>query len=459
LLSEIQEDVLSRVRPGPAERARLIETSNAIISRIDGLAKERKICLRAMLVGSAARSTWLAQDHDLDIFLGVAPDGDLAAALEVARSVAPDYEEKYAEHPYVHAWVDGFDVDLVPCYLVEDASCLKSAVDRTPFHTRYVSQRIAGREDDVLLLKQFMKGIDVYGSELRVGGFSGYLAELLVLYYGSFREVLKAASLWRPGTRIDLEGQGKKANDEPLIVVDPVDPNRNVAAALTLDKMLQFAAVSQTFLREPGLNFFFPKSLGPLSDEEIVAQMDARGTKLILVEFPAPGVVEDILYPQLRKAEESIKALLERKGFSLIRSDVATYGDRAAMLFEMEVWELSKASCRTGPPVWEADHIARFLDAHPRPLSGPYIAEGKVVVEEPREHTQAWDLLAAEMGNLSLGKHITPAIRGGHNIYVGPQMLDISDDRFRIFLAHYFQALAPLRLATSCSSSRLSGCS
>ena len=88
---------------------------------------------------------------------------------------------------------------------------------------------------------------------------------------------------------------------------------------------------------------------------------------LILLEFRAPAVVEDILYPQLRKAEESIKALLERNGFSLLRSDVATYRDRAVMLFEMEVWELSKASCRTGPPVWEAEHH--------RPLPGrPYSA-------------------------------------------------------------------------------------
>lgn len=449
--------MLSRVRPSLAERARLIETSNSIIARIDRLAKERNMSLKAMLVGSAARNTWLAQDHDLDIFLGVPPKEDLVAALEVARLVAVDYEEKYAEHPYVHARVDGFDVDLVPCYLVEVASQLKSAVDRTPFHTRYVSHRIAGREDDVLLLKQFMKGIDVYGSELKVGGFSGYLAELLVLHYGSFRGVLQAASDWRPGTCIDLEGMGKKTHDEPLIVVDPVDPNRNVAAALTMDKMLQFAAVSQTFLKEPSSDFFFPKSPGPLSDEEIEAQINVRGTKLILVEFPAPGVVEDILYPQLCKAEESIRALMERNGFLLLRSDVAAYRDRAVMLFEMEVWELSKASCRIGPPVWEAEHIARFLDAHPRPLSGPYIAKGKVVVEEPREYTQAGGLLAAEIGNLSLGKHISPAIRGGHKIYVGREMLEIRDDGFRVFLAHYFQARAPLRLTTACSSSRLSG--
>jgi tRNA nucleotidyltransferase (CCA-adding enzyme) len=127
------------------------------------------------------------------------------------------------------------------------------------------------------------------------------------------------------------------------------------------------------------------------------------------------------------------------------------------MLFEMEVWELSKTSCRIGPPVWEAEHIARFLEAHPQPLSGPYIAKGKVVVEEPREYTQARDLLAAEIGNLSLGKHIAPAIRSGHNIYVGHEILGISDDGFRVFLAHYFRAWVPLRLTTPSSASRLSG--
>ncbi len=61
------------------------------------------------------------------------------------------------------------------------------------------------------------------------------------------------------------------------------------------------------------------------------------------------------------------------------------------------------------------------------------------MVEEPRKYTRAWDLLAAEIGNLSLGKHIIPAIRGGHKIYVGREMLDIRDDGFRIFLAHYFR--------------------
>jgi len=160
----------------------------------------------------------------------------------------------------------------------------------------------------------------------------------------------------------------------------------------------------------------------------------------ILLEFAAPDVVEDVIYPQLRKAESSIKALLEKSGFSMLRSDVSTYRDRAVILFEMQVWQLSKACLRTGPPAWEAEHLARFLAAHPKPLSGPYIANGKVVVEEARRYTSARDLLAEESANLSLGKHLSASIREGHNIYAGLELQGIKDEGFRIFLAHYFRA-------------------
>jgi len=432
--------VLGRVRPALSDKKRIMESAATIIARIEDLAKERGLSLKAMLVGSAARGTWLSGDHDLDIFLGVPPGDDLGAALEIARLVAQNYEEKYAEHAYVHARMDGFEVDLVPCYLVDDATHLLSAVDRTPFHTKYVGSKITGREDEVLLLKQFMKGVNVYGSELKVGGFSGYMAELLVLCYGSFVAVLQAASSWRPGLCLDLEKHGIGRHGEPLIMVDPVDPGRNVAGALTLDKMLQFSSVARSFLAEPMLDFFFPPSLSPLTDEELIAQINERETMPILLEFAAPDVVEDVIYPQLRKAESSIKALLEKSGFSMLRSDVSTYRDRAVILFEMQVWQLSKACLRTGPPAWEAEHLARFLAAHPKPLSGPYIANGKVVVEEARRYTSARDLLAEESANLSLGKHLSASIREGHNIYAGLELQGIKDEGFRIFLAHYFRA-------------------
>jgi tRNA nucleotidyltransferase (CCA-adding enzyme) len=432
--------VLERIKPGPSERKRLQEVSVALISRIESMAEGCGLELKAMLVGSAARGTWLAGDHDLDVFLGVGVEDDLEKALELARRISPDHREKYAEHPYIQARIDGFEVDLVPCYLVDDASHLRSAVDRTPFHNRYVKQRIAGLEDEVLLLKQFMKGGGVYGSELRVGGFSGYLAELLVLCYGSLAAVIEAASLWKPGLKLDLEGRGRVEQADPLVVVDPVDPGRNVAAALTLNRMLQFALAARTFMARPDIEFFFANPPAPLSDREIEALMEERGTLPLLIEFAAPDVVEDVLYPQLRKAESSVNALLERKGFSILRSDVISYSNRAALLLEMEVWRLSRACRREGPPVWQADHISRFLAAHPKTLSGPYVKDGRLVVEEERRYAQAADLLAAELASLSLGRHISASIRSGYKIYAGKELLAIKDDGYRIFLAEYFQA-------------------
>ena len=432
--------MLRKVRPTADDRARMKEISSSILERIELLARSRGQDIKAILVGSVARDTWLAGDHDLDIFLGMPEGSDLGVALQLAREVAPVHEEKYAEHAYVHAFVDGFEVDLVPCYRVMDASMLKSAVDRTPFHTKYIASRIAGLEDDVLLLKQFMKGVGVYGSELKVGGFSGYLTELLILRYGSFSEVLLAASSWRPGEVIDLEGHARGEHQEPLVVVDPVDPSRNVAAALTLDRMFQFVAASRCFPQYPELEFFFPPVVKPLSDEELLMRIDERRSTLILIEFQAPSVVEDVLFPQLRKAEEAVKALLERSGFSLLRSDVGSYGDKAVLLFELEVLQLSRVARRMGPPVWEAEHLSRFLAAHPLTMSGPYIEGGRAVVELPRRYTSARDLLASEVNNLSLGKHLTEAVRRGHNIYVGRELAGIKDGDFRAFMTRYLKA-------------------
>jgi tRNA nucleotidyltransferase (CCA-adding enzyme) len=395
-------------------------------------------------VGSAARSTWLSGDHDLDIFLAVPEDSDLTKALELARLVVPVYEEKYAEHAYVHANIDGFESDLVPCYLLENALKIRSAVDRTPFHTRYVASRIIGLEDEVLLLKQFMKGAGVYGSELKLGGFSGYLAELLVLRYGSFCEVLKAASSWKPGETIDLEGHAAISHQDPLVVVDPVDPGRNVAAALILNRAFQFCAAARCFLKAPHIDFFKVPEIDPISDQDLQSKIEARGTAFLMLDFQAPQMVEDVIFPQLRKAEAAIAALFQRNGFSVFRSDVDCHSvgkaSRARMLFELETGLLPSIIKRRGPPLWEAEHLSRFLSSHPQPLSGPYIKEGSAFVEESRKFTAAKDLLAAEIGSLSLGKHLTLEVKREHNIYVGIELAQIKDLGFRTFMARYLDA-------------------
>ncbi len=95
-------------------------------------------------------------------------------------------------------------------------------------------------------MKRFMAMTGTYGSEFKVGGFAGYLCELLILFYGDFEKTLKAAINWKFGHEIDIEEYGTAGNfKDPLIVIDPTDKNRNVGAALRLDKMAEFIQSSQ----------------------------------------------------------------------------------------------------------------------------------------------------------------------------------------------------------------------
>jgi tRNA nucleotidyltransferase (CCA-adding enzyme) len=165
---------------------------------------------------------------------------------------------------------------------------------------------------------------------------------------------------------------------------------------------------------------------------------------MLLLDFEAPTMVEDVIFPQLRKAEQSIRAMFKRDGFSVLRSDVDCHPvdgvGRARMLFELDVWELPRIIRRQGPPIWEAEHLSRFLSSHPQPSSGPYIEDGRAIVEVQRKYILASDLLEKEVGTLSLGRHLNAQVQKGHNIYVGPELVQVSDQGFRTFMAGYLAA-------------------
>jgi tRNA nucleotidyltransferase (CCA-adding enzyme) len=342
--------------------------------------------------------------------------------LALAKSIADKYEERYASHPYLHAYFSDaegrteHEADLVPCFSVKDASLLKSAVDRTPFHNLYVVKRIAGLEDEVLLLKQFMKYLGIYGSEQRRKGFAGYLCELLILNYSSFVRLLRNASQWKYGERIDLEGKGtyEAEGTEPLIVIDPVDPRRNVAAAVSAYSFCRLIDAARDFMADPSKEFFIPRKETPLSEAEFKRLVDARGTAFVMVLFDAPDVVEDILFPQLRKAEASVTTLIERHGFEVYRSEVSVEGAKAVLLFELLVWTLPRIKKHVGPPVTSKYYSEQFKSKY---TSSPLLIEnGRYVVEVDRKYTDVVSLLKNELPSCSLGKNVSESIARGYEV-------------------------------------------
>lgn len=444
-LDTVLEEVRARLTPDSSERARLEAAAETALERAAAAVDEHDVEATVRLVGSAGRDTWLPGEHDIDVFVAVPPSLDRDAlesfGREVGRAVLPDGEAAFAEHPYVSGMIDGVDVDVVPCYEVASSAESQSAVDRTPFHAAYVEDRLdAALAAEVRVLKQFLRAIDVYGSDLRTRGFSGYLTELLVLEYGSVRAVLEAAADWQPPVRLDPAGHGDREFDDPLVVVDPTDPARNVAAVCTAANLARLQHHARQVLADPTIEAWFPAPREPIDADEVRRHVRARGTTPIAIVFDAPDLLDDELYPQLRKSLAGIGDALSRRGFPALRR-TAFASDRAVLLFELGIDQLPAVERHRGPPVHVRNHAERFLEGYVDDPSiyGPFIEGERYVVEREREFRTAVAFLRSEaVFEARLGPAIERALAESVELLVGEDVAALADE-FGVELAEYFE--------------------
>ena len=443
----LEAEVLVTLRPSMEERDHICGLARHLLASIEESGKAK-----GMVVGSIARNTWVRGDRDLDVFMlfdpSISREELELQGLSLARSIAGAYtdkfHEKYAEHPYINASIDDVDVDLVPCYNVSSATKIQSAVDRTPFHTRYITEKINGLIDDVLLLKRFTKAGGIYGSDQMTEGFSGYLCELLILHYGGFTPLLEAAAGWRPHMIIDIEHHAAKAFDEPLVVIDPVDPRRNVAAAVSLDKMAGFVELARGYLESPSDEFFAHALERCILKQELAAVIKLRRTFVYAIVFATPPYIPEVVVPQLKRSLLSVRELLERNGFPVHHAHYDMQTEQCMFLFELLTGELPAVRRHLGPPLWNVVNADKFRKKHlAERTTGPYIEDGRYEMEVPREYTTAMSLLSSQelLATASHGKHVRQSLEKGWIVLEGDECWQ---QEFAPFLAGFFDRCSPL---------------
>ena len=444
-MQEIFERVLPGITPGEKERRELKIIADLLLERINSFAEEFRV--RGVLVGSAARDTWISGEHDIDLFILFPETANRktleTTGLDIARKVlfdADKIEERYAEHPYLHGMMNSYKIDLVPCFNIKDTKNIKSAVDRTPHHNNFVKKYIKTCEKDVRLAKQFLKTAGIYGSELRTHGFSGYLTELLIIQYGSFEVLLKASLRWKPCTTIDIKNHAIHKHDDPLVVIDPTDPKRNVAAALSLDNMCRFIDIARNFLKNPCIEYFSKPARKLVYQEEIEQLFHRRGTELIGITFHKPCIVEDTLYPQLEKMRNAVEKLLTRHDFRIINSNYIVLNADIYLIFELFETKLPMVKKHIGPPVWLKDNAEKFKAKYHKKsgnLSYIYIKDGKYTLNIQRVYTTPTSLFQSELLTCGPGKHITQIIKqDGFSTLSDHELFAIEHPEFRTFLYH-----------------------
>jgi tRNA nucleotidyltransferase (CCA-adding enzyme) len=421
---------------------RLAEELNAKLVRE---AERSGLQVEVRLDGSVAKDTWLKGDADIDIFLRVPVSlsrADLeTCCLGVARRALKGYPtiERFAEHPYVETHVEKVRINVVPCYDVPKGQW-RSATDRTPFHTEYVISHLdPSQRKEVRLLKAFLKSVGVYGADVKVSGFSGMLCETLIMHYGSFTETLAEAQSWKTPITIDLErhyagreGEMLDLFEEPLVVIDPVDRGRNLAASISTRRLWEFVAAARAFLIKPSRNFFTARKVAHLSTARFRQEMQRRGSNLLAIELGSVDAVVDVLWSQLYRTERGLRNLLRQEGFSVTRSaSWSNEKDLNVILFELETLVLPPMRKHLGPQVVRSQASQLFLRKHlseGRSLSGPWVDDDRWAVGQLRENTDAIQLLRSRIRDggrhVGVASKIAPVLKRRHRILAGSALID-----------------------------------
>jgi tRNA nucleotidyltransferase (CCA-adding enzyme) len=421
----IERSVRERIAPSPELLRKVAESIARLEARAKEVARTRgSPMVRCLVAGSAARGTFLADRLDLDLFLLFPPSLDRAAlereGIAVARELLDRTETRYAEHPYLRGRFDDFAVDAVPGYAIDDPSHPLSAVDRTPFHQRYLAARSTpALVEEIRLTKQFLRALGIYGSEARTGGFSGYLVELLTLRFGSLDTLLEEAERWRIPVRLptDPNARPRVPDEVALVLDDPVDPNRNVATALSRRNLALFILAAGEYRARPKGEFFELPTRNPPELAESLARVRDRGSHVSALALRRPALVDDILFPQLRKAERAIAEAATRLGFQVLGTASAAGEGGLVVLVEMDARELPRVRVHEGPPVGidrGAEFLAKWTDPGAPVLQGPYLTEdGKLAVDTVRTERTAESLLTRELPRLPIGKDLHADLEAG----------------------------------------------
>ncbi|MBI3036375.1 CCA tRNA nucleotidyltransferase [Candidatus Woesearchaeota archaeon] len=419
-VEKLLEDVKKGKRPTSQESSVMEKAAAAFVKKLDKALKAVKVRAKSVVGGSGAKGTWLKGMHDIDVFVCFDYKKYKEKSSELSEFVAAAMKETFGKHERLHGSRDyfrvhfsGYNFEIVPILKITKASQAKNITDASLLHSAWIRRNISKKAelaDDVRLTKAFCKAQRVYGAESHIRGFSGYACEVLTLYYGSFLKLITtAASQWKKcvagGKKIVVDAEKHYKGRDPLrelneakvqselVVIDPVQKDRNATAALSNETLQRFIEAAGEFLKKPGSEFFERQEI---TIEDI--KQKARGKKLVVVEAAPNKGKEDVVGAKLLKAHEHLLKELLENGFTVKEAgwELDKSKKREAMFWYISERSEPEAEVRYGPPLANKVHADNFRKEHAG-KSGRKLFEknGRLYAKIERAYRQPQQLISA----------------------------------------------------------------
>jgi len=438
-MNQILDELLEEIVPTNHELNLINEIVKKLRSLLEKKAKELDIeYTQIEPQGSTGiKQTQLRNDFDIDLFIGLnydlfSPKYEGLSKNKLKKASEKDFLELcnnwiiksltlkefhnprllYAEHPYVTIDYLSKDVKLkidIVLYFDLDLEYIKeygpiTAVDRSPWHGRFIKNNLKpNQKNDVRILKQFFKACHSYGDKSPVGkiGFIGYAAELLIYYFGDIQTVFKSFDTLYQNP-LDYYNRNKKELDKIqhfkndfLILIDPIDKNRNVASAISEKAYNYCNQRIKDYTINPNKDFFKILSIPEIN---LSNQNDAILSNIFIIELKNKDA--DVHYTinrdKLYSLGDRIKANGERefshaKRFGRIVFEV--YFEDNVNEYNLVMYcdklKISPSYLRKGPQVKDKFHAERFKKKNKNFI----LKDGYLWTETKREFNDFFDFL------------------------------------------------------------------
>jgi len=375
--------------------------------------------------GSYAKDTWLSKEADVDIFIKFKKSIPDEKFVEISKKVGFESMKKYnpyvrySEHPYVEARIKKTRINVVPCYDVNLGEW-KSSADRSPFHTKFMQNVLTPKmRNEVRILKTFLKLTKIYGAEIAKQGFSGYVSEVLILNFGSFENVIKTIAKIQQNQII---GKTSKVFETSIVIVDPIDSNRNLAAAISNENVGKFILACRSFQNNPTAQFFKPKKLKSSKN---------NWENVLVVKFNFKMRSPDIIWGQVKRATTSLTTQLELGGFNVLRSKpYVDEQNEAYLFFLLESIKIPKNYPKSGPEFFRESDCNSFISKNISKTELMWIGDDKRIISlEKRKYNDVVKFMTELLKNnlqTGISKGLQSDFKKGFRVSVGNKNLSKS---------------------------------
>ena len=338
------------------------DTANYIVNLVNSNL-EKGECL---LGGSVAKGTYLYNNIDFDLFVRFKKEEDIPHLLETLKKTFPDKNIKtvHGTRDYYHIKYDDYTLEFVPTLYFENPDDCENSIDVSIFHVEWFlknKKKIPNLSNEVRKAKLFFKANYLYGAESYIKGFSGHVIDILIIFYGSFNNLINNACNWSEKEIIDVENYYSNKEDifdtlsdakvySPLIVIDPILETRNASAALSKSNFNKFINLSKRYIKNPSKDFFEKKEID-------IENIDKFNT--IILEFEWLDEMNDVAGSKVKKVIDMIKHKLKRKKY-FIEDSFWNYNN----LCWIKLKEYDDDYILRGPPLRLKENVLKFKEKH-----------------------------------------------------------------------------------------------